>query len=262
MNNPSIPSLLHLLFLSSLITTSVYSRATCHWPDGTPATTDVSCSDDKYAPCCRAGNLCLSNNLYLNVVIQPYVLSRGACTDPNWDSDNCPQFCTNVSRVSRASLFPLGLNTNKLAEYCCNEPVSNGSTVACSASSGDAFFVPDGTLVAGYAALANVSSLSASNSTPWSGNASSSSSSNSHSRDVAIGAGVGVPFGVIAVAAVTWALFERRGRRRAVTGAGAGIIGGGNVDGAVVHQQETEQWKDPSGPVELTTSSRTHELPS
>jgi hypothetical protein len=29
-----------------------------------------------------------------------------------------------------------------------------------------------------------------------------------------------------------------------------------------VHQQETEQWKDPSGPVELTTSSRTHELPS
>ncbi|KAE8156191.1 hypothetical protein BDV40DRAFT_281865 [Aspergillus tamarii] len=271
---------LYLFFF--LLIQSVSSAQTCYWPDGTPATEDVPCSDDKYAPCCRSGNLCLSNNLCLNVAIQPYVLSRGACTDPNWNSDNCPQFCTNVSRSSGSSLFPVGLNSNKLAEYCCNDPVSNGSEVTCSSDSGSPFFVPDATLVAGYAALANVSSLSAStsvsNSTSSSSPSPSSSSSSpsSNSRDAAIGAGVGVPLGVIALGAITWALWERRARTKSLAAAAATTAGGGWVggNGAVpssvagsnsmygIQQHETEQWKNPSRPVELTTSARTHELAS
>ncbi|KAF7596611.1 hypothetical protein BBP40_001012 [Aspergillus hancockii] len=213
------PPLLHLLSLVSLITTSVYSSPTCYWPDGTPATADVPCSDEKNAPCCLAGNLCLSNNLCLNVAIQPYVLSRGACTDPNWDSDN--------------------------SEYFCNEPVNNRSKVVCPASSGNAFFVADGALIAGYAALANVSSLIR--------------------GMLLLGAGVGVPLGVIAVAAVAWALFERKrtGKRGAIASVGA-VATPGVLENPVyaVQQQETQQWKNSSGPVELNTSSRTHELPS
>ncbi|KAB8234692.1 hypothetical protein BDV23DRAFT_181355 [Aspergillus alliaceus] len=259
------PPRLSFLFLFSLVLPVVYSESTCYWPDGTPATADVPCSDEKYAPCCRAGNLCLSNNLCLNVAIQPYVLSRGACTDPNWNSDNCPQFCTNVSRGSGSSLFPLGLNSNGLAEYCCNEPILNGSKIGCAASSGSSFFVPDGSLVAGYAALANISSLSASNST--SGNSApgnGTSSSSPSSRDAAIGAGVGVPLGVIAIGAVAWALYERRSRRESLAAA-ARFENDGGVGGIPVYgmqQHEMEQWKNPSSPVELTTSSRTHELPS
>ncbi|KAE8380845.1 hypothetical protein BDV26DRAFT_290106 [Aspergillus bertholletiae] len=277
-----------LCFLFFLLIQSVYSAETCYWPDGTPATEDVPCSDERYAPCCRSGNLCLSNNLCLNVAIQPYVLSRGACTDPNWNSDNCPQFCTNVSRSSGSSLFPLGLNSNKLAEYCCNEPVSNGSKVVCNSDSGSAFFVPDATLVAGYAALANVSSLSASNSTSSndtsssssSSSSSTSSSSSSNSREVAIGAGVGVPLGVIALGAIAWALGERRARMKSLAAAGGGGGGGVGAGGWVggngaaassmagsnsaygVQQHEMEQWKNPSGPAELTSSGRTHELAS
>ncbi|KAB8265536.1 hypothetical protein BDV32DRAFT_144828 [Aspergillus pseudonomiae] len=277
------PPLLYLLFL--LLVRSVYSTETCYWPDGTPATEDVPCSDEKYAPCCRSGNLCLSNNLCLNVAIQPYVLSRGACTDPNWNSDNCPQFCTNVSRSSGSSLFPIGLNSNKLAEYCCNDPVSHGSQVTCSSDSGSPFFVPDATLVAGYAALANVSSLSASstasNSTSSpspSPSPSSSSSSGSNSREVAIGAGVGVPLGVIALGAIAWALWERRARTKSLAaGGGSGGVGAGGWAGGNgvvassaagsnslygIQQRETEQWKNPSNPVELTTVGRTHELAS
>ncbi|BAE61593.1 hypothetical protein AFCA_007795 [Aspergillus flavus] len=275
----NLPPPLYLLFF--LLIQSVYSVQTCYWPDGTPATEDVPCSDEKYASCCRSGNLCLSNNLCLNVAIQPYVLSRGACTDPNWDSDNCPQYCTNVSRSSGSSLFPLGLNSNGLAEYCCNDPVSNGSEVTCNSASGSPFFVPDATLVAGYAALANVSSLSAS--TSASNSTSSSSSSSSNSRDVAIGAGVGVPLGVIALGAIAWALWERRARTKGLAAAAAAAAsGGGSVRagswaggyGAVatsvagsnsqygIQQYETGQWKNAARPAELTTSARTHELAS
>ncbi|KAB8200543.1 hypothetical protein BDV34DRAFT_204596 [Aspergillus parasiticus] len=284
----NLPPPLYLLFF--LLIQSVYSVQTCYWPDGTPATEDVPCSDEKYAPCCRSGNLCLSNNLCLNVAIQPYVLSRGACTDPNWDSDNCPQFCTNVSRSSGSSLFPLGLNSNGLAEYCCNQPVSNGSEVTCNSASGSPFFVPDATLVAGYAALANVSSLSASTSASNSTSSSSpspsssSSSSSSNSRDVAIGAGVGVPLGVIALGAIAWALWERRARTKGLAAAAAAAAGGGGGsvgaagwaggNGAVassvagsnsqygIQRYETEQWKNAARPAELTTSARTHELAS
>ena len=142
--------------------------------------------------------------------------------------------------------------------------------------------MPDATLVAGYAALANVSSLSAStsvsNSTSSSSPSPSSSSSSpsSNSRDAAIGAGVGVPLGVIALGAITWALWERRARTKSLAAAAATTAGGGWVggNGAVpssvagsnsmygIQQHETEQWKNPSRPVELTTSARTHELAS
>ncbi|GMF72929.1 unnamed protein product [Aspergillus oryzae] len=169
---------------------------------------------------------------------------------------------------------------NGLAEYCCNDPVSNGSEVTCNSASGSPFFVPDATLVAGYAALANVSSLSAS--TSASNSTSSSSSSSSNSRDVAIGAGVGVPLGVIALGAIAWALWERRARTKGLAAAAAAASGGGSVRagswaggyGAVatsvagsnsqygIQQYETGQWKNAARPAELTTSARTHELAS
>lgn len=47
-----------------------------------------------------------------------------------------------------------------------------------------------------------------------------SSASSQSSRDVAIGVGVGIPLGLIAIAALTWAMWERMiGRRHAVANA-------------------------------------------
>lgn len=71
--------------------------------------------------------------------------------------------------------------------------------------------VPVGTAIPGVAALA-VSSTNPSNSSCPSDSGSSSGSSSSSSRDTAIGAGVGVPLGVIAIASLLWAFWERRGR--------------------------------------------------
>ncbi|KAE8355800.1 hypothetical protein BDV28DRAFT_145855 [Aspergillus coremiiformis] len=99
--------------------------------------------------------------------------------------------------------------------------------IACSASSGSSF-VPDGSLVAGYAALTNVSSLSASNST--SGNDTSSSSSDL--RDVAMGPGRVCPWlGVLAIRAIIWVLFERR-KALAAAATAAGVGPGGWAGGS------------------------------
>ncbi|KAJ9263806.1 hypothetical protein DTO195F2_2723 [Paecilomyces variotii] len=76
----------------------------------------------------------------------------------------------------------------------------------------------------GVAALAVSSSSTASPASNSSNSISNSSSNSSHcntsnysSRGTAIGAGVGVPLGVIAVASIAWAFWERRSRLKAVS---------------------------------------------
>jgi hypothetical protein len=86
--------------------------------------------------------------------------------------------------------------------------VSNDSTIAC--RDGDDFTVPSGDVIPGYALLANVTSLSIVRSEPT---AVTPIIPDCH--EAAIGAGVGVPLGVIALASIAWALFERRRRKRA-----------------------------------------------
>ncbi|KAL3444059.1 hypothetical protein BJX65DRAFT_283896 [Aspergillus insuetus] len=62
----------------------VNDTRTCFFPSGAVATDNVACSSDEYTSCCGTHDLSLSNGLCLSVVHQPYVLSRGACTDPEW----------------------------------------------------------------------------------------------------------------------------------------------------------------------------------
>lgn len=79
--------------------------------------------------------------------------------------------------------------------------------------------VPYGTAIPGVAALA-VSSTNSSNSS-CSSSSTSSGNKSSSSRETAIGAGVGVPLGVIAIASLIWAFWERRGRINALAQAQA-----------------------------------------
>lgn len=102
-----------LLFLLATCTPTGSATATCYFPDGTIASNNVPCSSDTYSACCGKSDVCLSNNLCMDTGEQPYVLSRGACTDPNWESDNCPSVCrTYIHDTSGASLSSALVNNN------------------------------------------------------------------------------------------------------------------------------------------------------
>jgi hypothetical protein len=78
---------------------------------------------------------------------------------------------------------------------------ASDNTAIC-AKNYSTFQIPDSSIVPGYALLSDYTTVS---------NATSSTGSNpSGNHNVAIGVGVGVPLGLIALAAIAWALWERR----------------------------------------------------
>ncbi|KAL2823497.1 hypothetical protein BDW59DRAFT_148689 [Aspergillus cavernicola] len=194
------------------------STRRCYFPSGVLAETNVPCSGEDYTSCCDYRDICLSNGLCLSAGQQPYTLSRGSCTNQRWDQ-GCPEYCGDSNPEGGCSIVNLSYQ-NQVSRYCCGTAISNDSSVAC--RNGDDFTVPTGEVVAGYALLANVTSLEAASDSPGSSANSSGStgspaiSGNSSScHETAIGAGVGVPLGVIALASLAWALFERRRGKRA-----------------------------------------------
>ncbi|RHZ55476.1 hypothetical protein CDV55_103133 [Aspergillus turcosus] len=235
--------------LATFIIPLVSSTATCYWPDGSISKTNTPCSSGPNASCCDSHNICLSNNLCLDVFVQPYVLSRGGCTDPNWESDECPSVC-----------LTLGKGVNGSVSYCCGMPVSNGGDVVC--RDGHSVQVPDGEIVAGYGALANVSSLDDGNSSGSTSSSNVSANTTTHtSHEVAVGVGVGVPLGVIALASIIWAIWERRTRMRHVKGGMASTT----MNNGQFHpyaEKYAGAGASTRQPAELTAESQTHELQS
>jgi hypothetical protein len=166
-----------------------------------------------------------------------------------------------VSTSSAVSLVSLGKGDNGAVPYCCGVPVSNGSDVVC--RDGHSVQVPDGKIVAGYAALANVSSLDGGNSSVSTSTNSSSASANTStpSHEVAVGVGVGVPLAVIALASVVWAIWERRTRMQQSKGA----MSVTTMDSGQFHPS-AERYAGAGAsarqPAELTAEGQTHELQS
>ena len=79
------------LLLLSLITT-VNATSACYFPNGARSPDDSPCytDDDGVAShCCSSTSICLTNKLCLSME-QPYELSRGSCTDADWNSGSCP----------------------------------------------------------------------------------------------------------------------------------------------------------------------------
>ncbi|PYH47028.1 uncharacterized protein BP01DRAFT_390173 [Aspergillus saccharolyticus JOP 1030-1] len=191
---------------------------TCYYPSGEDAgSSNVPCSSDEYTSCCGQNDLCLSNGLCLSVSHQPYVLSRGACTDPQWGS-NCSQYCQDNNPTGGCSIINLEY-TDGVSTYCCGTPVANSDDEVVCPNNASSFEVPTGHAVVGYAMLANVSSLDATAKTTCSSSnttttvlatSTASCPSGASGHDTAIGAGVGVSLGVVALASIAWALFERR----------------------------------------------------
>lgn len=104
-----------------------------------------------------------------------------------------------------------------MARYCCGSAEVSNTTTKCYDGS-NAFRVPDAEAVPGYALLGNITSFNASTDSPDSPNNTScpiEQTNTSSCHETAVGAGVGVPLGVIALASVAWALWERRKGKQA-----------------------------------------------
>ncbi|KAL4874898.1 hypothetical protein BJY04DRAFT_211732 [Aspergillus karnatakaensis] len=214
----------------------VNETRTCFFPSGAVATNNVACSSDEYTSCCGTHDLCLSNGLCLAVVHQPYVLSRGACTDPEW-GPGCPQYCRDNNPAGGCSIINLIFNQG-VSTYCCGTPIATDDLTVICPENGSAFEVPTAHALVGYAMLSNVSTLDAVNRTQTSScpdNSTITATNTTATRDAdstccttngtchstAIGVGLGVPLGVIALASLTWAFFERK----RAWGATAGLLG-------------------------------------
>ncbi|KAE8390108.1 hypothetical protein BDV23DRAFT_172624 [Aspergillus alliaceus] len=165
----------------------------CYFPKGNKAPNNVPCKSDTNTHCCGKTDICLDNGLCLNTGHQPYVLSRGSCTNEKWNG--CSPICKNATPSKGASIINLGFSSGS-ATYCCGSPVTNGSNVVCPSDESDngsnvPFTIQDGNPIMNAALLLNISSLDASDSTR-------------------------VPLGAIAVLLFIWALLERRRANRAM----------------------------------------------
>ena len=68
----------------------------CYLPNGDLMKVDSPCfSNADVSSCCGQDWTCLANGLCYHSDLK--VLARGTCTDPNWDSSDCPQYCTESS---------------------------------------------------------------------------------------------------------------------------------------------------------------------
>jgi hypothetical protein len=86
-----------LLLLLQLVATT--SAQQCFFPDGSKSP-DTPCSTDSgHSACCGASSFCMDNGLCFGGGI----MSRGSCTDENWESDACAAYCkkgaTNLERM-------------------------------------------------------------------------------------------------------------------------------------------------------------------
>lgn len=117
--------------------------------------------------------------------------------------------------------------------YCCNSIVPNSSETTACPNDEPPFEIDDAKIILGRGALANLtkkattSSPSEANDTfttsapTQAGNGTDAVVKDNTSKETAIGVGVGVPLGVIAIAAVAWAFWERAQRKKVASRAQA-----------------------------------------
>ncbi|CRL25370.1 unnamed protein product [Penicillium camemberti] len=200
----------------------IKAASQCYYPNGDESEDTPCFLDGDVSHCCSPSAICLTNKLCL-FLDDPYQLSRGSCTSPDWRSANCPTICKDAQQSSGAAVVPLD-TPGPETQYCCNSLFANTTSgdLICGYvkdSPQTPFTVASGTAIPGVAALSdlmkrsNDTSPTVTNDTSTARNGSCIASNDSN--NVSIGAGVGVPLGVIALLSIGWALWERRKRKRA-----------------------------------------------
>lgn len=81
------------LFLVMLLNAiAAFASSTCYFPNQEEATGNYPCDrDTDVSVCCGGGSVCLSNKVCLSGGQETI---RGACTDQQWLSPECPGWCT------------------------------------------------------------------------------------------------------------------------------------------------------------------------
>ena len=98
-----ISAFISICFLIKAITVGAQK---CYFPDGTEVNDDTPCrpqSSDQTSVCCGESDVCLGNSLCL-IQTGYGAIARGSCTDPTWQSDDCPQYCQDGK--FRVFMFP------------------------------------------------------------------------------------------------------------------------------------------------------------
>ncbi|KAL4792271.1 hypothetical protein BDV19DRAFT_256273 [Aspergillus venezuelensis] len=190
------------------------STRKCYFPNGVEAPTNVPCSDDEHTSCCDYRDVCLSNGLCVATKNQPYTISRGSCTNQNWDP-GCPEYCREANPSGGSSIVNYTYR-NRVSTYCCGTVVNGDNTTACYDGESP-FTIPSGEAVPGYALLGNVTSLNTTTDTNTDICLPVVKTGNCH--ETAAGAGVRVPLGCIALISIAWALWERRKGKKALAAA-------------------------------------------
>lgn len=88
----------------------------CYFPNGDLSGVDSPCfPDEEVSPCCglQGGWTCLTNGLCHNEILKQ--IGRGTCTDSNWDSPSCPQYCTRSSYEFDEHFSSVSLGYNRPA---------------------------------------------------------------------------------------------------------------------------------------------------
>lgn len=95
----------------------------CYFPDGSLASEDKACSSSQTQSfCCGSGWTCLDNHIcqwtqeYTDD--SHYGFARGSCTDIEWKSDQCPQFCKGSPGAYNNSISPYSSH-NKAYQIRC-----------------------------------------------------------------------------------------------------------------------------------------------
>ena len=87
-----IMSILLFMSICFLINAMTVDAQQCYLPNGSKSP-DTPCrpqSSDQASACCRSTDICLDNSLCLAQTGYA-LLTRGSCTDPTWQSDECPR---------------------------------------------------------------------------------------------------------------------------------------------------------------------------
>ena len=79
-------------------------EVTCYFQSGVESLVDYPCDPDAaVSPCCRrytdTAQTCLSNRLCLD---EDGTLENRGCTDQDWESPECPRFCSGRLSVMTA----------------------------------------------------------------------------------------------------------------------------------------------------------------
>ncbi|KAK4206450.1 hypothetical protein QBC37DRAFT_434947 [Rhypophila decipiens] len=120
--------------LISLLLVSPVSCQTCHWPDGSIATSYQRCNDTT-AQCCYNSDpthrdICFDNGLCMSMLWGG--MYRGACSDPYWNpGSGCAEQCTDVKRDGFSPVTACGTKmccgaVDESVVSCCNSTDAGG----------------------------------------------------------------------------------------------------------------------------------------